>query len=51
MGRDRAGGAVTIRLERDSGRKVKVTVSARKMMLPKPDVAGGVLYQIAERLK
>ena len=45
------GGSVTIRLEKDSGGKVKVTVSARKMMLPKPDVAGGVLYQISERLK
>ena len=45
------GGSVTVRLEKGSGGKVKVNVSARKMMLPKPDVAGGVLYQLSERLK
>lgn len=26
-------------------------VSARKYLLPKPEVAGGVLYQITEALK
>lgn len=45
------GGSVTIQLEKNDGGKVKVIISVRKMMLPKLDVAGGVLYQITERLK
>lgn len=33
-----------------TGQKVKITVSARKLLIPQPTVAGGILYQISERL-
>lgn len=42
---------VTVRIAEKSKRKVELTVSARKMMLPKPEFAGGVLYRISEKLK
>ncbi len=43
--------SITIQVEKTPDRTVKVIVSARKMMLPKPETAAGVLYQISERLK
>jgi hypothetical protein len=45
------GADVQIALKSLPDGKVRVTVSARKMTLPKPEIAAGVLYQIAERLK
>lgn len=44
------GADIKIRLEKISWFKTKVTVSARKFMLAKREFAGGVLYQIAEKL-
>ena len=41
---------IKIRVEKISWFKTKVTVSARKFMLAKREFAGGVLYQIAEKL-
>ena len=45
------GADVLIKLENTPARKIKVVVSARQYMLPKPEIAGGVLYQIGEKLK
>ena len=45
------GADVVIRLKQASGRGTQITVSARKDLLPKPEVANGVLYQITQELK
>lgn len=45
------GAKVTIRIKKKTVNKVEIMVSARKFMLPKPKIAGGVLYEIAEKLK
>jgi len=41
--------AVKIMEHKEGG--VQVQVSARKLMIPKPKIAGGVLHQISEKLK
>ncbi len=45
------GADIEVRLNKLSGGKTKATVSARKYLLPKPEIAGGILYQIEEQLK
>ncbi|MFA5096449.1 MAG: hypothetical protein WC478_03810 [Candidatus Omnitrophota bacterium] len=45
------GADITLRFVRKSGNSVQVTASARKYLLPKPEIAAGVLYDISERLK
>jgi len=45
------GSSISIEFEKKSGKNIVVTVSARKYMIPKPKVAGGILYQIQEILK
>jgi predicted ABC-type sugar transport system permease subunit len=30
--------------------KTKVTVSARKLLIPKPEVAGGIIHQLSEKI-
>lgn len=42
---------VEIKLKETTDKKVHIVVSARKFMLPKPEIAGGVLYNIADTLK
>ncbi|MCK5178198.1 MAG: AsmA family protein [Candidatus Omnitrophica bacterium] len=44
------GADVTIKLEKTQEQKVQVTISARKLMLPKPEIAGGVQYQIEKEI-
>lgn len=44
------GASVAAKIEK-TGTGTKVTVSARKYLLPKPDIAGGVLYRLTEELK
>ncbi|HQP09758.1 MAG TPA: AsmA family protein [Candidatus Omnitrophota bacterium] len=44
------GNDVAMKIEKTEKQKIKVTISARKMMLPKPEVAGGIQYQISERI-
>ena len=34
-----------------AARRTEVTVSARKFMLPKPEIASGVLRELAQRLE
>jgi len=42
---------VTIKLRKISNNKTEVTISARKYFIPKPEIAGGVLYKISEKIK
>ncbi len=45
------GAEVKVNVNQVTNNRVKVVVSARKMLLPQSGVASGVLYQISERLK
>lgn len=45
------GAKVTVRLKALSDKSARISVSARKMMLPKPEIASGIIYQISEKLK
>ncbi|MFA4991195.1 MAG: AsmA family protein [Candidatus Omnitrophota bacterium] len=45
------GASVSVKLKSVSDNKTSITVSARKMLLPKPEIAKGILYQIKEGLK
>lgn len=45
------GAGVTFKLRKLSGRSTEVTISARKMALPRPEIAGGVMYRLHELLK
>jgi len=45
------GASVVVEMKDLGQGKVSVTVSARKMMIPKPEIAEGILYGIAEVLK
>ena len=42
---------VTVKIQRLSLKSTQITVSARKFNFPKPQIAGGILYRISERLK
>ncbi|HTY45005.1 MAG TPA: hypothetical protein VMD52_03325 [Patescibacteria group bacterium] len=46
-----SGVGVTVKCKSLSAGKAQIAVSARKYMLPKPEIASGVLYQISEQLK
>lgn len=45
------GCKVSLRIRSLSPKSTQVTVSARKFNFPKPQIAGGILYRISERLK
>lgn len=45
------GAQVYLKITKKSGNKSGVVISARKYLLPKPEIAGGVLYEISEQLK
>ncbi len=42
---------VTIKIKKKVENKIELIISARKYFLPKPAIAGGVLYEINEKLK
>lgn len=42
---------VSLKVTKKSDNKTGIVVSARKYFLPKPAIAGGVLYEISEKLK
>ena len=44
------GAMVALILRKDAGNKTEITISARKYLFPKLDIAGGVLYQILDTL-
>ena len=43
--------SITVKINKKADNKAEVVISARKYLLPKPEIAGGVLYDIAEKLK
>jgi hypothetical protein len=45
------GAMVALILRKEAGAKTEITISARKYMFPKLDIAGGVLYQILDKLQ
>ena len=45
-----SGSDVTIQIQKVAGGKTAIDVAARKMMLPKPEIANGILRQIAQKL-
>jgi len=45
------GAQVTLKLKKLSDRKTQITISARKYMLPQPEVAAGIMYRISDKLK
>lgn len=42
---------VVIKISKNTEKKIDIAVSARKYMLPKPNIAEGVLYEISQKLK
>ena len=44
------GSSVALKIGKSADNKTEITISARKYFLPKPDIAGGVLYQILDKL-
>ncbi len=42
---------VAIKLKKTTGGKTHIIISARKYFLPKPEIAGGILYNISEKVK
>jgi hypothetical protein len=45
------GAMVAVILRKNADNKTEITISARKYMFPKLDIAGGVLYQVLDRLR
>ena len=45
------GADVTLVIKKSANKKTEVTASARKLLIPKPDIAGGTLYRLSERVK
>ena len=41
---------ITLKVETTVDKKTKATASARQIMIPKPEFAGGVIYQLKEKL-
>jgi uncharacterized protein involved in outer membrane biogenesis len=57
---DKAKGAISANINsaqvyakivKKAGNKTQVIISARKYLLPKPEIAGGILYEISKKLK
>lgn len=42
---------ITVKISKKVDAQTQVVISARKYLLPKPEIAGGVLYKISEKLK
>ena len=42
---------VIIKIAAKTDKAVEITVSARKYLIPQPQLAAGILYQISEKLK
>ena len=43
--------SVAVKITKKEGNKTKIVISARKYLLPKPEIAGGILYEVSEELK
>jgi len=46
-----SGADIALNLKKVSGGLTEITISARKFLLPKPEIAAGIIYQISEELK
>lgn len=44
------GSDVDLKLKQVSAKSTQITISARKFMLPRPEIANGILYQINEEI-
>ncbi|MFH1777446.1 MAG: hypothetical protein ABH952_07820 [Candidatus Omnitrophota bacterium] len=44
------GAMVALQLKKKTDNETEIKISARKYLFPKPDIAGGVLYQISDKL-
>jgi len=42
---------ITVKISKTVDAQTQVVISARKYLLPRPEIAGGVLYKISEKLK
>ena len=42
---------VTLKITRKDEKTIQATASARKYLIPKPEIAGGLIYAISEKLK
>ncbi|MBU0503714.1 MAG: hypothetical protein ABH882_04825 [Candidatus Omnitrophota bacterium] len=42
---------ITVRIRKKTDSLTQITVSARKYLFPKPEIAGGILYEISEKIK
>jgi hypothetical protein len=42
---------ITVKIKKKTGSKIQIVISARKYLFPKPEIAGGILYEISEKLK
>ena len=45
------GASVSVRIEKGEEKNSKVTISARKYMIPKKKIAEGVLFELKNNLK
>ena len=45
------GADITAKVESTTGKKTTVTVSARQMLIPKREIADGIIYQLKKKLK
>jgi len=43
--------SIALKISKAETRKTRVTVSARKFLMPKPEIAAGIIYQISEKVK
>lgn len=46
-----SGADITVKVEKGEDRKTKINVQARQFMLPKPEIAGGIVYKLKQELK
>lgn len=46
-----SGARIALILKKKADNKTEVTISARKYLFPKPDISGGVLYEILDKLQ
>lgn len=51
LGAEVNGSQVALKITKKSDNKTGVVISARQYFLPKPEIAGGVLYEISEKIK
>ena len=45
------GATIALVLKKSADNKTEITISARKYIFPRLDIAGGVLYQILDKLQ